>query len=343
MTAAESNGLDTILFELLATPEGRADPYPRYATLRRLAPVYRSGMGSWITTRYDDCQHVLRSPHFGKQESATDVARARAKRMAHWEIEAKGLEDAVDLRSRQSILTLNPPDHTRLRALVSRAFTPSTVEALRPHVTFLCDELLAAAADYAASGETVDIMTALAFPLPSSVIGELLGVPPPDRAQFQSLVRHATAALEPAATLDHLVAAHEARLTMETYFRSLVAERRRRPADDLLSQLISVRDGSDRLSEDELIATAILLFAAGFETTTNLIGNGLLALLRHPDQLDALRRAAVGGDGPAVARAVEELLRWDSPVQLDVRIAFEDTVLGDERISAGDSVMTLLG
>jgi len=339
----ETAELDAILFELLVTPEGRADPYPRYARLRDRAPVFRSGMGSWVMSRYAECQQVLRVPAFGKEDSVEAVARTRARRAA-WDIGEREFEDLVEfLGPRQSMLTLNPPDHTRLRGLVARAFTPSTVDGLRPHVAALCDGLLDGIAERAAGGASVDVMAELAFPLPVAVIGELLGVPAGDLHQFQSLVRATTVALEPVATPEDLRAARSARTRMEEYFRGLIAERRGQPSDDLLSELIAARDGSDQLSEDELIATAILLFAAGFETTTNLIGNGLLALVHHPAQLRLVQGAARAGDGPALARAVEELLRWDSPVQLDVRIAFEDTEVGGTPIAAGEGVMTLLG
>jgi len=341
--AFDAAELDATLYELLVTPEGRADPYPRYARLRELAPVFRSGMGNWVMSRYADCQQVLRVPAFGKEVGIESVARTRAQR-AGWDIGEREFEALVEfLGPRQSMLTLNPPDHTRLRGLVARAFTPSTVDGLRAHVGSLCDGLLDAIAERAAGGDNVDVMAELAFPLPVAVIGELLGVPAADRHQFQGLVRATTVALEPVSTPEDLHAARAARSQMEDYFRALIDERRRRPGDDLLSELIAVRDGSDQLSEDELIATAILLFAAGFETTTNLIGNGLLALLRHPAQLCRVQDAARAGDAIALARAVEELLRWDSPVQLDVRIAFEDTEVGGVPIAAGEGVMTLLG
>ena len=157
----------------------------------------------------------------------------------------------------------------------------------------------------------------------------------------RTLVRAATRLLEPVSTLDDLRGARTARVAMEQYFEDLIAERRRRPQDDLLSELIAVSDGSDRLTQDEVISTAILLFAAGFETTTNLIGNGLWALLGHPDQMTRLR--AVVDDPAAMQRAVEELLRWDSPVQLDGRVALRATVIEGQDIAAGDQVMTLLG
>jgi len=327
------------LVALLATAEGRADPYPHYARIREHTPVFRSTMGSWIVSRFADCQQVLRVPHFGKGADLDATARMR---VARWGIPADEVDEFFEFfERRQSILTLNPPDHTRLRGLVARAFTPNTVEALRPHVVALCDGLLDTLADLAEGGAGVDVMGELAFPLPVAVIGELLGVPVEDRAQFQALVRAATRMLEPMSDLDDLRGARSARVAMERYFGDLIAERRRRPEDDLLSELIAVSDGSDRLTQDEVISTAILLFAAGFETTTNLIGNGLWALLGHPEQLTRLRASV--DDAAAVQRAVEELLRWDSPVQLDGRVALRPTVIEGQDIAVGDQVMTLLG
>jgi cytochrome P450 len=332
---------DRILLELLATPEGRADPYPRYAALREGPGTFRSGLGSWVVTRYAECQQVLRSPAFGKADGA-ELPDVGDRRWRSWGVaDSEAAELVAFFRPRRTILTMNPPDHTRLRGLVARAFTPSTVEALRPQIARRCAELLDELAQRAAGDATVDVMQTVAFPLPVTVIGELLGVPADERRQFRQLVRATTVVIEPSATAEQLRAAMVARLAMEDYFTELIARRRARPADDLLSQLIAVRDGSDRLSEQEMVSTAILLFAAGFETTTNLIGNGLLALLRHPDQLGALR---AGLDDPAVvARAVEELLRFDSPVQLDVRMAHRDAEIAGRPIEASTPVLTLLG
>jgi len=338
-STVDDAALDAEFVALLATPEGRADPYPRYAVLREATPVFRSSLGSWVVTRYDHCQQVLRVPHFAKSTGADDMARLRRER---WGIPAQEMAAFAEFfASRQSMLTLNPPDHTRLRGLVARAFTPSTVERLRPRAVTLCDELVADMADRAGDGAVVDVMAALAFPFPVTVIGELLGVPVADRRQFQDLVRAATTVLEPLSTLEELRASVAARRTMEGYFADLIAERRRVPADDLLSELIAVSDGTDRLTEDEVVITAILLFAAGFETTTNLVGNGLLALVQHPDQLARLRAGA--GDARTVQLAVEELLRFDSPVQLDTRVATRAVEIAGRRIPAGDTVMTLIG
>ena len=331
-TATPSIGqADALLFELLATPEGRADPYARYAQLRERWPVHKlvldapgSSGGTWVLTRFDHCQAVLRHPGFGKDFAAMQ---------RRWGLSEEELAAQQTFSSdRPSMLFRDPPDHTRLRGLVSKAFTPRTVEALRPHIVRLCDELVEA------MGGEVDVMAALAFPLPVTVIGEMLGVPPADRPQFQRLVRASAAALEPFVSPELLAEANEATLEMEEYFRHLVAERRRALGADLLSQLILAEDAGDQLTEAELLSTAILLFAAGFETTTNLIGNGLLALLRNPGQLERLRR-----DPGLLASGVEELLRYDSPVQVNGRIAGDTIEIDGHAFPGGATVLVLQG
>jgi cytochrome P450 len=230
-----------------------------------------------------------------------------------------------------SMLVLNPPDHTRLRRLVSGAFTARRVQALRPAITRMVDDLLDAM-----SGE-VDFIGGFAFPLPVNVIGELLGVPTQDRAQFQSLVRDWTQVLE-VITPDVLSRADPAAATIRDYLAGLVAERRRRPGADLLSALVAAEEVGDQLSEDELLSTAALLFAAGFETTTNLLANGLVALLQHPAELGLLR------ERPDLAQAaVEELLRFDSPVQIVGRVVVEPVELGGITVAAGERVVAYLG
>ena len=322
---------DALLFELLATPEGRADPYPRYAQLQEHWPVHKlvldapgTSGGTWVLTRFDHCQAVLRHPGFGKDFAAMQ---------RRWGLSEEEMAAQQTFSSdRPSMLFRDPPDHTRLRGLVSKAFTPRTVEALRPHIVRLCDELLEPM-----SGE-VDVMATLAFPLPVTVIGEMLGVPRADRPQFQRLVRASAAALEPFVSPELLAAANEATLEMEDYFRHLVADRRRNLGNDLLSKLILAEDDGDQLSEAELLSTAILLFAAGFETTTNLIGNGLLALLRNPDQLQRLR-----DDRGLLAPGVDELLRYDSPVQVNGRIAGEAIEMDGHTFPGGSTVLVLQG
>lgn len=328
MSTASELDPDGLLIELVATPEGRADPYPRYAALRARAPVHHSALGFWVLTRYDDCQQLLRHPGVGKDFSGaagtvglTDEQQAQKARFRN---------------DRSNMLTTDPPDHTRLRGLVSRAFTHRTVERLRPRIVALVDELLD---DFGAGeAEEVEVMDALAFRLPVTVIGEMLGVPVADRPGLRPLVRAVTAVLELVVTPEALAEAVAADLRLQEYFAGLVAQRRARPGEDLLTKLIEAEDKGDQLSEQELISTLILLFAAGFETTTHLIGNGLLALLRHPDQLDRLR-----ADRSLVRVAVEELLRFDSPVQIAIRTAYEDLSIGGRKIEAGSIVVALLG
>ncbi|MCA1691984.1 MAG: cytochrome P450, partial [Actinobacteria bacterium] len=192
---------DTLLLELVATPEGRADPYPRYAALRAQAPVHRSALGFWVVTRYDDCQAVLRDHRLGKDFSGAANALGIT--------EEQQAEQSAFRGDHSNMLFADPPDHTRLRGLANRAFTPRRVEALRPRVVALVDELLDGF-----EGDEVDVMSALAFPLPVTVIGEMLGVPREDRAQFQPLVRASTAVLELSITPEALSAATAASETM---------------------------------------------------------------------------------------------------------------------------------
>ena len=330
VTTTGTSELDALILEILGTEEGRTDPYSRYERIRGEAPIFRSGLGMWVCTRYEDCQTVLRDPHLGKARDEDAKAR-NAERFSETILRP---EDQEWAQRRRSLLFLNPPDHTRLRGLVSKAFTPRTVERLRPEIERLVDDLL----DGFALGEPVDVIESLAFPLPVAVIGRMLGVPAADWPQFRTIMSKTTVLLEPVVAADELADALGTLKETDSYFLDLVGLRRREPQDDLISHLISVEEGSDRLTEDELIATATLLFGAGFETTTNLIGNGLYALLTHPDQLARLR-----SDRGLVRSGVEELLRYDSPVQLDARDAFADVTVGGETVGEGEMVMTILG
>jgi cytochrome P450 len=322
---------DALLLQVLFSPESRADPYPLYREIRQLAPIHRSGLGPVVLSRYDDCQHALRDHRLGKPTgdlSGVEVQGTQFRPVSE--------ETVLKFRSRaqNSMLFANPPEHTRLRRLVSRAFTPGRIEALRPRVIAILTPLLEQMADE----PEVNLMDVLAFPLPVTVIGELLGIPAEDRLSFQPLVRQAVAALDPSSDEAALQRAFAAQDQMSAYMSELLAERRRQPREDLLSGLVQARESDDRLTEEEIIATALVLFGAGFETTTNLIGNGLLALLLHPDQL-----AHLTADRSLIPQAVEELLRWDSPVQLNGRLVFETTEIGGQQIPAGQFVFMLLG
>ena len=307
----------TALLDELTTMTGRADPYPRYARLRQLGPVLRAGDGALVLTRHADCAALTRDPRLGHMPSHMLAFIG----LGDW------AEHPALYQLFTSILTLNPPDHTRLRRLVSSTFTARRVQALRPAIERMVDDLLDDLHDGA------DFVSAFAFPLPVNVIGELLGVPAEDRPQFQTLVRDWSQVLD-TITPEVLEKADPAARVTRDYLTGLVAERRRKPQDDLISALVAAESEGDRLTEDELLTMAALLFAAGFETTTNLLTNGLVALAGNPDQIPALR------DGPEAA--VEELIRYDSPVHLVSRVAWEPATVGGAAIEPGTRVVAYL-
>ncbi len=307
-------------------PAFRTDPHPIYRRLREENPVHPSPLGGLVLTRHADCLHVLRHPVASSDERNSDLFRAMAEA---GEID----QELVDARP---FLFLDPPDHTRLRRLVTKAFTPKTVERLRPRVQQLVDELL----DARVGTGTVELVEDLAYPLPVQVISELLGVPPEDHERFKGWSTDLARGLDPDFILpeDVLAKRNEAIEAFSAYFLELIAERRREPQDDLLSALVDAEDTGDRLTERELLSTCTLLLVAGHETTVNLIANGALALVRHPDELRRLR------DDDTVARsAVEELLRFDPPVQLTSRVALEDIEVGGATLAKGSMAVLLLG
>jgi hypothetical protein len=305
-------------------PEFIADPYPFYRRLRENDPVHRSSFGFWVLTRYDDVVALLRDPRFG---------RGRYQGL----LQARFGDSETTGGLESSMLFRDPPDHTRLRALVSKAFTPRVVEAMRPHIQQIVDDLIDAVRD----AKAMDVITDLAYPLPVTVICEMLGVPVGERREFRQWSFDIGRSLDAIAMPSDpgvVERGNAARHALTDYFRTLVAERRARPRPDLLSALIAAEEAGDRLSEGELLATCVLLFVAGHETTVNLIGNGLLVLLRHPDALRSLR-----DDASLIAGAVEELLRYDGPVQRTGRIANMDTEIDGHKIADGTLVLGLIG
>ena len=299
------------------------DPYPTYHVLRSQDPVHHSPLGFWVLTRYADVIAMLRDPRLIKEPIAAFVA-ARF---------GMAIPPGLGL----SMLDRDPPDHTRLRGLVSKAFTPKALESLRPRIQQIVDGLL----DKVESRGEMDLVEEFAYPLPVIVICEMLGVPVKDHERFKHW------GLDIARGLDAIMLPPDSevgkrsmtgRKALAEYFRELIAERRAAPRGDMLSALIAAEEAGDKLDEDELLATCILLLVAGHETTVNLIGNGTLALLRHPEQLRRLR------DEPAlIGSAIEELLRYDGPVQRTARIPSEDVVIGGHTIPRGEMVMPFLG
>jgi cytochrome P450 len=299
-------------------PEFHANPYPFYHRLRAADPVHRTPMGLWVLTRYDDVVSVLKDPRFGREgfeQILTNVYGEGAR----------------------SMLFRDPPHHTRLRGLVSQAFTPRVIERMRSHIQDIVDRLL----DRVQNAGAMDVIADLAYPLPVTVICEMLGVPTAAHngiRQWSADLARSVDAIGMPTDEEILTRSRAAQQAMLDYFRDLIPQRRQSPRDDLLSLLIAAEDQGDRLSEGELLVTCILLFVAGHETTVNLIGNGLLALLNHPDELAKLR-----ADLTLLPGAVEELLRYDSPVQRTGRITNTDVKLDGRRIPKGSLVITALG
>jgi cytochrome P450 len=309
-----------------ADPAFRANPYPAYDVLRSLSPVLAvPDLGEVLITGYDEAFTVLRDPRC----STNGEHRRWPGGSPPPEVSQAALPREANI-----LLFIDPPDHTRIRKLVSKAFTPRTVERLRARVAAMVDEIC----DRAEADGGLDIIADLGFVVPVTVICELMGVPVEDRHLFGPWSADVSRILDGfALTPDELVAAVTAAGQMAAYFSELFARRRAEPADDLVSALLAVESEGETLSELELFSTTLLLFIAGHETTTNLIGNGMWALLGHPDQL-----AALHADPTLAASAVEELLRYDSPVHVTARIPTEDIVVGDLRVAAGDQLIVLL-
>ncbi|MCC7077946.1 MAG: cytochrome P450 [Acidimicrobiia bacterium] len=308
------------------------DPYRQYARLREQTPVLQTPFDMWMLFRWEDCNALLRDASLSVE---VDKARAlnpgmRSLRANQFETLFPGIENRFD----RSILNIDPPDHTRLRRLVSSVFTPRRIESLRPTVRGLVDSALDAAAE---RGE-MDVISDLAFPLPFAVISEMLGMPDSDRDQLREWSHHAVKLLDPILSDADVRAGVESAMAMYVHCAGVIEWKRRNLADDLLSALITAEDEGDRLSADELMDQVVLLFIAGHETTVNLIGNGTLRLLQDRAACERLR-----ADPELDRNAVEELLRFDSPVQFSRRITLVDHPIDGHTIAPGAFVMTCLG
>jgi pimeloyl-[acyl-carrier protein] synthase len=312
-------------------PEVHQDPYPLYHQLRASDPVHHSPLGFWVLTRHADVLGVLRDPRMSR-----DPRRSERMELLRGSAEVDELLSSEE--AAPSMLFVDPPDHTRLRALVSKAFTPAAVERLRPRVEAIVVELL----DRVARTGRMDVVEDLAYPLPVTVICELFGVPEPDRDRFRTWSRELVRLLDPLVPSDSLERALQARAALRGYLVELIAERRAHPTADLLTALIDAEDQGNRLSQAELVSMCVLLLVAGHETTVNLIANGMLALLRQPEARGGLEAGLEAG-AELPPSAVEELLRYDSPVQFTSRHALEDLEIGGRRVRAGETVVSVLG
>jgi cytochrome P450 len=309
-------------------PGFREDPYPMYRRLLQEDPVHQTPFGMLAVSRYRDCAALLRDPR-----TSSDTRNSNFYQQM---MQGRDPEEVFgELAGMRPFLFMDAPDHTRLRGLVQKAFTPKTVENLRPRIQELVDELVASALDRG----SMEVIEDLAYPLPVQIISELLGVPHEDHDTFEGWSKELARALDPdfAAPLDVVERREQAGTAFTAYFRDLIAERRSQPRDDLLSALIAAEDEGHKLSEPELLSTLILLLVAGHETTVNLIGNGVLALCRNSGQFARLR------EDPALARtAVEEVLRYDPPVQFTARIALEDIDVDGTTMAKGNQAILLL-
>jgi cytochrome P450 len=308
------------------SPDFIRDPYPHYERLRNTDPMHLNAHGAFVASRHAEVSLVLRDKRFGKdfvdrtvRRYGPDIMKEPIFRsMSHW------------------MLQQDPPDHTRLRGLVVKAFTARRVEDMRPRIQEVVDQTLEALVD---KGH-MDLIEDFAFRLPVTIICDMLGIPEEHREVFYKGSRDGGRILDPVPlTAEEIAQANMSNAMAKMYFEQLFELRRRNPGDDLTTQLVQAEEAGDKLSNEELTANIILLFGAGHETTVNLIGNGLLALYRNPDQLALLK-----ANPSLIPNAVEEFLRYDSSVQLTGRVALEDIEdLGGKRIPKGESVLCLLG
>jgi len=307
--------------------ENRFDPYPHYHALRAEDPVHYWPLSQgWVLTRYADVLSVLRDPRV-----SADRTRSTMSKILGPPPIAEEFRDTFEAIQSHSMLTMDPPDHTRLRRLVNRSFTPRMVEGLRPRIEQIVAELL----DAVGGSSHMDLIRDLAYPLPVTVIAEMLGVPADDRVMLKRWSEELLVLTEPFVPID---AALRSAGEMRRYFEGVCADRRRRPRDDLISGLVAADEEGDMLTEQELFAMCVLLLVAGHETTTNLIGNAVLALLRHPGE-----RRRLQADPTLMRNAVEEFLRYDSIVQATARVATEDLEVGGKTIRPGEFIILVFG
>ena len=304
-----------------ANPALRANPYPAYRFLREAAPIWRAPTGHWVVSTHAGCTSMLRDPGMGRANKMMLSPEALA-------------EPAVASLTRM-MLFLDPPAHTRIRGLVARAFNARRIEALRARIETIVDALI----DRVLGQGGMCVIADFAHRLPVTVICDMLGVPEADRGVFLNEATVRGRILDPVPlSREEMDEANASFLASESYFRHLLAYRRENPGEDLVTGLLAAREADDTLNETEIVANINLLFGAGHETTTNLIGNGVLALHRNPAQLERLRK-----DPALVVNAVEELLRYDSPVQLTSRHAMQDIEIMGETVARGEEVIALLG
>lgn len=305
------------------------NPYPMYRELRNNMPIiYSQKMVSYFVSRYDTCHYILSNSMFGHTENDIEVeAPIHQRYMQNYSSQHPKMKQ-------RSILSLNPPDHTRIRNLVSKAFTPRSIEQLKPFVSDLSERLLSKE-----GSREIDLIREFAAPLPAYVIAKLMGVPDKDMPKFKELSDEFAKLLNPLSSDDDIYSGYVAKGELGKYFNDLIAMRKKDPSDDLLSRIIHDMENGYRISEEELLTMLSLLLVAGHETTTNLIGNGFYALLRNRDQMEILQN-----DRSLLKNSIEEMLRYDSPVQMVVRTPMrEDTVIEGHTVKKNEFITCIIG
>lgn len=325
-TVTDDPAPQALLLQLL-DPSCRADPYPSFNRIRALGPLHLPESNLTVFSSFADCDEVLRHPASRSDRTNSTISRRQFES-----------ESGPRPRGPSSFLFLDPPDHTRLRRLVSKAFVPKVIHALEPDITELVNGLL----DNVERKGTFNLIDDLAYPLPVAVICRLLGVPVEDEPKFSNASALLAAALDPFLALtghtsDLFDEQMQAGMWLNDYLRELIHARRSAPGEDLMSGLVAVEESGDQLTEDEIVSTCNLLLIAGHETTVNLIANATLAMLRHPAEWVAL-----AADPSRVSAVIEETMRYDPPVQLVGRIAGEDMRIGDITVPAGDTMLLML-
>jgi cytochrome P450 len=324
-----------LLLQLL-DPAFRADPYPLFARFREHGSFHLPVGNLAVFSSYRDCDEALRHPSSSNDRLKSTAARRQIEAQTQ-ELIAAGAE--VPAQIPPGFLFLDPPDHTRLRKLVSKAFAPKVVNALQPEITTLVHGLI----ERIAEKGRFEVVEDFAYPLPVAVICRLLGVPLEDEPQFSRVSALLAQSLDPFVAFtgtpsDNLKERMDAGMWLRAYLHGLIERRRSSPGDDLMSGLVAVEESGDQLSEEEIVSTCVLLLVAGHETTVNLIGTSTLALLRNPAEAQKLRE-----DPSLMPTAIEEFLRYDGTVKWMTRMALEDIEIGEARIEAGDLVVLLVG
>ena len=309
------------------------DPYAQYAAIREADPISKTALGPWLITRWEDVHTLLRKPGTSVEERNIEMGGPSRRELMN---ELRAEHGADQIERSLAILNIDPPDHTRIRKLVAKAFTPRAVERIRVSAGAQVDAILD---DLAHRGEPVDLISELAFPLPFAIINEVLGMPAGgDTLQLRAWSHTITQILDPLLAMQHPNEIIDASINMRGVIAEAIAWKRTRDDDDILAAMIHAEEDGESLTDAELLENVMLLFLAGHETTVNLIGNGTNALLDHPDQQRLLAQ-----DPSLTANAIEELLRFDSPVQFSRRIALEPIDVAGVAIEPGELVMTCLG